>query len=484
MAVIKFSTNITDVRGKSNGSVFAKNKGGNYFRANPKPVQQHTIRHQVRKVLFSDVSQQWRSLTPEQQKAWNDASINFPQINKVGDQMFLSGANLFQKLNTSLKTIGGVEILLPPSMPTLPEFPDAKTIYPLNFQYMPNRSIRAKVDPVTNEFDALELEPTTGSLPLSTGFTYVENVVFESLILKALAVGSEYPVLHVVFTDNVELDVTIKRDTIDTWSWSAKLLKSSIEIGALSGGITPNEMDIWLPLFISFEFGANALFIGGVSRNIQYDETNTYTGTIPVVEISKMSLFFGLSTTPAVRERNCIRIYGNPSQGAELLNMKFNYIIGNELAIFDFKNNDVDRTYSALEVSHTEYFYTKNGASIIPWLNNKSVMYGPRFDIINVESELTGYVINVYTSGPISPGRTGKRSGERLVGTYFPEANIFRNLPFDYEDTYAFTPAGSIVDFFIEVVDEQSGIKLKTKKKTKKDVTKFKPGSELSDTVN
>lgn len=106
MAKIKFSALVSDVRNSLNGSTFARNRGGSYFRnkttpTNPKSAPQNLVR-----AGFAYVSQAWRGLTEEQRLSWNEGAINFPYTDAFGDSHTLSGFGVFQKLNTNLHSIG------------------------------------------------------------------------------------------------------------------------------------------------------------------------------------------------------------------------------------------------------------------------------------------------------------------------------------------------------------------------------------------
>lgn len=484
MAVIKLSTNITDIRGKSGGSVFAKNKGGNYFRANPKPVQQNTLRHQARKIIFADISQKWRSLTPEQQQSWNDAAVNFPQINKVGDQMFLSGANLFQQMNTSLKTIRKPLISVPPAVPTLPDFPNAETIYPDWYQYMPNASLSVKQTVDMSVIPELFSEIPPGILANNNGFTFVANVMLESRILNAMPLATSFTVFYFMFANNVKISYSITRDSLDSFSWQCRLFIGVDEAGLLSGGFDPSNINIWTPIYISFETGTDGGFYCGYSRNNDYEFNNTYTGTIPAGDMLEFGIIFETDDTIVFRKINNIRMYDRVMYAAEMLDARYSYIFGDEILVFDFVNNSNTASFSSVPSSNGVFLTTNPASDILQFLTRENVMFAPRFDIVNWSSSLTNFVMNIYSSGPISAGRIGKRSGVRRINSYRPDINTFRKLSLDYEKVYTYTPVGSIVDFFIEVVDIDSGIKKGAPAKTKKKVIKFKAGSDLSDTVN
>jgi hypothetical protein len=119
MASIKFGNIVVDMKGKINGNVYSKNKGGAYSRvrvipANPKSVDQMAVR-----ASFTGFSQAWRGLTQIQRDSWNQAVGNFPRTNRVGDKHNLSGNALYNSLNRNLFDVGIASISVAPTPATV-----------------------------------------------------------------------------------------------------------------------------------------------------------------------------------------------------------------------------------------------------------------------------------------------------------------------------------------------------------------------------
>ncbi len=115
MASIKFGNFIVDAKGKINGNVYSKNKGGAYSRvrvipANPKSVDQMAVR-----ASFTGFSQAWRGLTQIQRDSWNQAVGNYPRTNRIGDKHNLSGNALYNSLNRNLFDVGIAAIAVAPT---------------------------------------------------------------------------------------------------------------------------------------------------------------------------------------------------------------------------------------------------------------------------------------------------------------------------------------------------------------------------------
>jgi hypothetical protein len=115
MAKVKFSALVSEMRNKLNGSVFSKNRAGNYLRNKVTPVNPQTSFQTAVRSRFGTLSAGFRDLTASQVAAWNSASANFPVIDIFGDTKFLSGIQLYVRLNSNLEQAGQVSIANPPA---------------------------------------------------------------------------------------------------------------------------------------------------------------------------------------------------------------------------------------------------------------------------------------------------------------------------------------------------------------------------------
>lgn len=99
---------IVDGRGKINGSVASKNRGGAYLRTKVTPINRRTNAQQNVRSKFGFIAQLWRNMTEVQRKAWNAAVENYKHTDIFGDLKSPSGFNLFSKLNLPMiNTTGG-----------------------------------------------------------------------------------------------------------------------------------------------------------------------------------------------------------------------------------------------------------------------------------------------------------------------------------------------------------------------------------------
>lgn len=106
MAKIKFSALVSDVRNSLNGSTFARNRGGSYFRNKTTPNNPQTMFQTSIRSSFGSISSAWRGLTEVQRNSWIEGAANFPYTDIFGDSRTYSGNVLFQKLNQNLNSVG------------------------------------------------------------------------------------------------------------------------------------------------------------------------------------------------------------------------------------------------------------------------------------------------------------------------------------------------------------------------------------------
>lgn len=125
MPSIKFTGLVSDMKVKANGSVFSKNKQGNYFRNNPSGGGRKTARWDAQKAQFGNLANTYRSLTTEDKEAWNNLAASWPLLNKFGDQYYPSGYQLFMQLNGNLVSKGFRYLTTPGVKRTMPNPADS-----------------------------------------------------------------------------------------------------------------------------------------------------------------------------------------------------------------------------------------------------------------------------------------------------------------------------------------------------------------------
>lgn len=115
MAKVKFSALISEMRNKLNGSVFARNRGGNYLRTKVTPTNPQTQAQVLARARLAQFSQAWRSLTEAQRDAWRSVVDQWSTTDVFGDVVNPSGSTLFTRLNINIAVAGGTAINTPPT---------------------------------------------------------------------------------------------------------------------------------------------------------------------------------------------------------------------------------------------------------------------------------------------------------------------------------------------------------------------------------
>jgi hypothetical protein len=102
MAKIKFSALMSDMRGKLNGSVLSKNRGGSYIRNKVTPSNPQTTAQMSVRGIFAGIASAWSTLTESQRLSFNNKVSQYASTDIFGDIRNPSGKALFQKLNQNL----------------------------------------------------------------------------------------------------------------------------------------------------------------------------------------------------------------------------------------------------------------------------------------------------------------------------------------------------------------------------------------------
>jgi len=106
-----------DGRGKLNGSVASKNKGGNYWRTKVTPTNPRSAAQSQVRSNMSYVSRAWKELDAVDRDAWNSIADSFPYTNIFGETKTLSGFAFWTKLNMNKMQNGsGTLYDMPPTM--------------------------------------------------------------------------------------------------------------------------------------------------------------------------------------------------------------------------------------------------------------------------------------------------------------------------------------------------------------------------------
>lgn len=187
MTKVKFSALVSEMRGKLNGSVFSKNKSGNYLRTKITPVNPQTTAQQIVRGRLGTQSQSWRGLTEEQRQGWIDYAAATPYTDIFGDTKILSGQMMFNKTNLNITKCGGTAIANAPTPVGTPTL--GITSLTATANSTPASSVLTAVitasGTLTNWVFVAVATP-----PVSAGKMYVKNL-YRQISYAALTAGSK-----------------------------------------------------------------------------------------------------------------------------------------------------------------------------------------------------------------------------------------------------------------------------------------------------
>ncbi len=100
MALVKYGGGIVQMSGSIAGTVFARNKSGNYARPRTKPVNPNSFRQEFIRAAMSHLAEHWHAdMTAVQRGLWETYAAAVAMKNKLGETIHLSGFNHFIRSN-------------------------------------------------------------------------------------------------------------------------------------------------------------------------------------------------------------------------------------------------------------------------------------------------------------------------------------------------------------------------------------------------
>lgn len=100
MAKVKFGAIVTDARGKLDGVVFTKGRGGGVVRKKVTNVNRKSQAQSLRRSVTQILSKHWSNkLTDVQRRNWTQAALNFPKNDVFGNAQVSTGFGYFMRIN-------------------------------------------------------------------------------------------------------------------------------------------------------------------------------------------------------------------------------------------------------------------------------------------------------------------------------------------------------------------------------------------------
>lgn len=98
----KFLPILGQLRGAISGTVFSRNKGGQYAKGKGVPTNGNTTRQQAMRGFLQTLSASWADLTAAEQTAWNGWADTHPREDALGQEYTITGHQAYVGLNSRL----------------------------------------------------------------------------------------------------------------------------------------------------------------------------------------------------------------------------------------------------------------------------------------------------------------------------------------------------------------------------------------------
>ena len=122
MALVKYGGGIVQMSGSIAGSVFARNRFGNYVRPRTKPVNPHSARQEHARAIVSELAAVWhQALSSANRGQWENYAAAVAMKNRLGETIHLTGFNHFIRTNGARMTMGLGYQTGGPSIQSLPD---------------------------------------------------------------------------------------------------------------------------------------------------------------------------------------------------------------------------------------------------------------------------------------------------------------------------------------------------------------------------
>ncbi len=122
MALVKYGAGVVQMSGSIAGTVFSRNRFGNYTRPRTKPVNPRSQRQMGIRTIMMYLAEAWREspMTDLIRDAWQTYANSVSATNRLGEQVTLTGFNCFVACNAALQTVGAALITAAPETLGLP----------------------------------------------------------------------------------------------------------------------------------------------------------------------------------------------------------------------------------------------------------------------------------------------------------------------------------------------------------------------------
>jgi hypothetical protein len=116
MASLQFGGGISNMVGSSGGNTFARNGGGAYVKSKPHGTNPQTPAQSIQRSQTVMLAKYYTfTLSDANRALWRTFASITPVVNRLGNTTFLSGQQMFSKMNSQLARIGVTIVDTPPT---------------------------------------------------------------------------------------------------------------------------------------------------------------------------------------------------------------------------------------------------------------------------------------------------------------------------------------------------------------------------------
>lgn len=99
MALVRFGGGVMDVRGSHGGNTFSRNKGGAHVKTRTKGTNPSSNKQGISRSILGQCVFSWKTLSDPDRLSWSTFAAGNPVFNKIGNQIILSGQQMFNRFN-------------------------------------------------------------------------------------------------------------------------------------------------------------------------------------------------------------------------------------------------------------------------------------------------------------------------------------------------------------------------------------------------
>lgn len=495
MARIKTTALASEVKGKYQGTVFSSNRGGAYMRNNKTGQKNTNPNSSKRKSNLSFLAQQWKGLSAEAQNAWNEAVSSYPTQNIFGDSRNPTGYELFMRLNATQLNFGYPTIALPLAPRAFNDVGTVQVLGTDRMQFVPRsvidfKAIPSKLGTVYFEVSSTDLQhqPFEGST-FNVFFKYPENgplEVWQNIPYLSFSGVPSDPLsgLEIMQTSSNTIDIRLNDKSLGA---TQKVYLDESGIKCAQGvwhAITLIYSNISSPELYIFIDGES---VGSVTLGpgITGDET-----TAGIFSVGRNA-----DGSRSLMSFSHYQIIGRNLDSIELTELINGYYFESDSLSYGFDKLVNDKLISNYSDNSNLELSPNVSGDISKLVVSSDRQIVPLIAIGVLNQGNIGQYLNVLASPPCSYGQRPQISKIRSI-KLIDWANVATEIEFEgqfyysdyvsneYANEFVNVPAGSNINFFVQLYDSQTGVTERLKISAKPKKPRFKAGTELPIKVN